>query len=209
MKKVLKTTTKLLAIILILATIFTSNFAFAASGKLTLSNAPELYDYVHQGYNEGTKGPIIITKGQLMKQNGTGKKTVWLVTLSGTEHIRQQATNFYTDLRVGMNLTNDYFDRATAAILKTIPKGANIILAGHSLGGMVAQQLAANPVLQIRYKILNTVTFGSPLIAAGFREGKIQRLGHVMDLVPIMSINSLITPAHAYYGLNREGKKTD
>ena len=212
-KKTLKFTTKLLAVILIIATLISGVTAFAASKNTkTLHNAPELYEYVRKGYNGGTKGPIIITKATLQTKGGSGKQNVFLVSLVGLQpEVKYQATSYFTCLKVGLNLPNDYFDRASAAILKNkdMRFGDKIIFAGHSLGGMVAQQLAANPAIQLKFKVLNTVTFGSPLIAAGFREGKIQRLCHVQDLVPILSTNSLITPVHAYYGLNREGNEND
>ncbi|MBQ6465354.1 MAG: hypothetical protein IJJ43_03710 [Oscillospiraceae bacterium] len=206
-KKTLKFTTKLLAVVLIIATLISGTVAFAAKWTdARLDNAPELYNYLHQGYrSEGGKGPIIITEGTLKnKNNNIGKKSIYLVTFAGLQiDVKYQATNLLTCLKVGTNLPNDYFDRATAAIMGRVPKNANIVLAGHSLGGMVAQQLAANPVLRARYKILNTVTFGSPLIAAGFREGSIQRLGHELDYVPYLSTNTLITPIRALAGLNR------
>ena len=56
-----------------------------------------------------------------------------------------------------------------------MPSGEPIILAGHSLGGLVAQQLAADPQFNESYDIRNVVVFGSPTIQA-LREGTVRRL---------------------------------
>ena len=60
----------------------------ASSKSVTYTQANEICTYVYQGYNEGTKGPIIITKGTLTK--GSSTKTIYLVTLSGTETVTRQ-----------------------------------------------------------------------------------------------------------------------
>jgi hypothetical protein len=69
---------------------------------------------------------------------------------------------------------------------------------------MIAQQVSANYTIKSRYNILNVVCFGSPLLAAGFREGTIKRLGDVSDIVPYLSGNLFVTPIRAILGLNRE-----
>ncbi|MBQ6465353.1 MAG: hypothetical protein IJJ43_03705 [Oscillospiraceae bacterium] len=204
MKKTLRLTTKLLAIVLIIATLAGGVTAFAASTTQTLANAPDLYNYVCQGYNGGSKGPIMITRATLQDKYGLSKKTVYLVTLSGTDNVAYQATNVLTDIMVGLNLTNPLLDSASAAVLNAVPKGSNLIIAGHSLGGMVAQQLAASSKLKSNYNILNTVTFGSPLISAGLQEGKTCRLGDKADVVPYLSVNTFILPIHAIISLKTE-----
>ncbi len=47
-----------------------------------------------------------------------------------------------------------------------VPPGANVILAGHSLGGMVAQNLPVLPELGYnqRWKTVRVITFGSPIM---------------------------------------------
>ena len=69
---------------------------------------------------------------------------------------------------------------------------------------MICQQVAADATIKARYNILNVVTFGSPLLAAGFREGTVKRLGDINDVVPLLSSNLFVTPIRAILGLNRE-----
>ena len=85
-----------------------------------------------------------------------------------------------------------------------IDKNAKIYIAGHSLGGMVAQQLAADGTLKANYNIVNTLTFGSPLLAAGNREGTVIRLGDTSDIVPYASGSTINNTAWAIAGLNKE-----
>ena len=124
--------------------------------------------------------------------------------MSGTELVFNQSTEVLTDLFSGFNLKNAYYYNVVNVILNNIPKGANLFLAGHSLGGMICQQVAADATIKARYNILNVVTFGSPLLAAGFREGTVKRLGDINDVVPLLSSNLFVTPLRAILGLNRE-----
>ena len=203
MKRRVSLLTVAMAIVLIFSTLFgaVSNVE-AASNSKTLSNAAELCTYVYDGYNGGVKGPITITKGTLKK--GLTSKEIYLVTLSGTEMVFNQSTEAITDLFSGFNLKSAYYYNVVRVIQENIPNGANLILAGHSLGGMIAQQVAADSTIKANYNILNTVCFGSPLLSAGFREGTVKRLGDVSDIVPLLSAQIFVNPIWSLAGLNRE-----
>lgn len=180
----------------------TAESSRAASGTVTYTQANEICTYVYKGYNEGVYGPIIVTKGLYKK--GSTSKTVYLVTMSGTDNITNQTTGYLTDLLAGFNLNNKYYSNIVNVICNNIPKNSNIILAGHSLGGMVAQQVASNDTIKSRYNVMNTVTFGSPLLAAGTREGTVKRLGDTSDVIPYASGSTINNTAWAIAGLNRE-----
>ena len=194
-----------IALLLTLVMVFTALpgglIAFADSTR-TYTNAAEIYTLVRDGYNGGAKGPISITKGTL--KQGFSSKTVYLVTLSGTELVLNQSTEVLTDLFSGFDLDNAYYWNVVRVIQQNVPRGANIILAGHSLGGMVAQQVAADSTIKSRYNVLNTVAFGSPLLSVGSREGVVRRLGDVSDVVPYLSGRLFTNPITAIFGLNRE-----
>lgn len=144
-----------------------------------------------------------LQKGTLKQSFGRNKE-VYLITLSGTEFVQNQSTGVITDLLSDFNLNNAYSKNVVKVICNNIPKGSNLILAGHSLGGMIAQQTAANKTIKNNYNILNTVTFGSPLLSAGSREGTIKRLGDTSDVVPYASGSLINNTAWAIAGLNRE-----
>ena len=107
-----------------------------------------------------------------------GKKAtpVHLVGSSGTEDVSNQSTGWITNLKSGFEQNNPGLRNAKDAILRTVPAGSNLVLAGHSQGGMIAQQLAADPDIKRRYHVISTTTFGSPLIGLGRREGELAYL---------------------------------
>ena len=199
MKRSIRILSSLLAVILLLSVLCC--FASAANNR-TFTTAPEIYSYVRDGYNQGTQGPISITKGTL--KSGFSSKTVYLVTLSGTELVLNQSTGVLTDLLSGFNLNNVYYSNVVNIIKANVPANANLVIAGHSLGGMIAQQVAGNSQIKSRYNVLNTVCFGSPLLAAGTREGTVRRLGDVSDPVPYLSGSLFNNTLWAILGLNRE-----
>ena len=202
MKKKAGFAAKLLAFLLAFIMLLGLTPAFAAGNQKTYTNAAEIAVLVSDGYNQGTKGPITITKGTL--KSGWSSKTVYLITLSGTEMVFNQSTEYITDLFCGFNLNNAYYSNAVNVILANVPKNANLIIAGHSLGGMVAQQIASDSSIKKNYNVLNTVTFGSPLLSLGTREGTVKRLGDKKDFVPALSVQSVFIPLWAYVGLNKE-----
>lgn len=178
------------------------NRSVVSTNTQTYTNSSEVFNYVSLGYNEGEKGPIIITKATL--QNSSSSKEVYLVTLSGTELVDGQSTGYLTDLLSGFNLDNAYLRNVVKIISENIPTNSNLVLAGHSLGGMIAQQVAANDTIKSNYNVLNTITFGSPLLSAGSREGTVKRLGDTSDVIPYASGSLINNTVWAILGLNRE-----
>lgn len=199
MKKSFRVLSSLLALLLLVSAL--TCFVYADNNQ-TFTNAPQLYSYVRDGYNWGVKGPITITRGTL--KVGASSKPVYLVTLSGTEIALNQSTEVVTDLLSGFNLESAYYRNVVKTIKNNVPRNANLILAGHSLGGMIAQQVAANSEIKSGYNVLNTVCFGSPLLSAGSREGTVRRLGDVSDPVPYLSGSLFNNTLWAIMGLNRE-----
>lgn len=165
------------------------------------TSANELCEICWLSYNKGAYGPIIVVQGQL--QNWFIKKDVYLITLCGTELLDGQSTGILEDLLVGFQQENNAYTQNVVNMIKnTIPEGSNLFFTGHSLGGMVCQQVAANTYVKDNYNVLNTVTFGSPVISGGQREGVVRRLGDTSDFVPYLSVTGQFVRQIA--GLNRE-----
>ncbi|MBR6321538.1 MAG: hypothetical protein IKR59_01600 [Lachnospiraceae bacterium] len=178
-----------------------------AKKTVTFTNAAELARLVQLGYSyRQPDGPISITKGTLKTRSWwtTTTKTVYVVCLSGTDLAFNQSTGIGTDLLVGFEQDNCYIRNVRSAILEAVPKGVNLIIAGHSLGGMVAQQAAADSTIKRNYNVLNTVTYGSPLIDGLSREGTVKRLGDTRDVVPYLSVSTFFNIIWQAAGLNRE-----
>lgn len=172
------------------------------------TQANQVAALVQLGYSSQTlNGPITITKGTLRYRDWFWWKTkdVYLVSCSGTDtNVQNQTTDWWTDLLVGFEQDNQYARNIKGAILASIPAGSNIIVTGHSLGGMVAQQISADKEIKNSYNVLNTVTFGSPLIDGFEREGMVKRLGDTSDIVPYASVSTLYNVVWQAAGLNRE-----
>lgn len=187
---------------------------------VTYDKASDLARIVNLGYSwHNDKGPISITKGVLRKENTytTGwlwnKKTVtdvyeddvYVVGLSGTDVLAlNSTTNAITDLFSGFEQDNMYVRNIKKAMLENIPEGSKILISGHSLGGMVSQQISADKELKDKYEFVNVVTFGSPLLNGVNREGQVQRLGDTSDIVPYLSVNTFRHILWQVFGLNRE-----
>ncbi|MEG1292147.1 MAG: hypothetical protein RSD28_07610 [Lachnospiraceae bacterium] len=160
------------------------------------------YYHCDTGTNPDFNGPIHIVEATLTEHNQN--TPVYLIGLSGTELILNQPTNIISDLQCGFEQNNYYLREIVKIICNEIPKGSSIILTGHSLGGMEAQQASENSILKNNYNILNVISFGSPLINPSGREGTLNRLGDVGDVVPYLSVNTFTHPVHQIYGLTRE-----
>lgn len=175
---------------------------------VTIENAAQMATLTKVGYADyQSAGPISITEGRMTYNTywGSEDKAVYVVALSGTETIvENQTTTVKEDLLSGFELSNEYEVNVKNAIIDRIPAGSNIIFAGHSLGGMVAQQVAADKYIKDNYEVLNTVTFGSPLIKGFTREGMVKRLGDSSDKNPFYSISSVLNIVWQYAGVNHE-----
>lgn len=212
MKKVLQKSKLLVCCMLILTLtkgLTVSAAAPAVPPDTTYTTACDVAEYIYAGYyhcatgsNPNFKGPIHIVKATLTQNQKNSP--VYLIGLSGTELILNQPTNIITDLKCGFEKDNKYLQEIVKIICREVPEGSSLIIAGHSLGGMEAQQAAGNSTLKSNYEILNVVSFGSPLISPANREGTVKRLGDKADIVPYLSINTITRPLHQIYGLNTE-----
>jgi len=80
-------------------------------------------------------------------------------------------------------------DHAVAAALDLAGarRGEPVLLAGHSLGGMLAAGLAADPAFRARFRVTHVVTAGSPV--AGYpipADVQVLSLEHADDVVPAL-----------------------
>ena len=156
------------------------------TGTRTLKKVWQTFRYTQEAHPISGQGCFSITKG-VLKQKG---KTcdIYLVAAHGLEtNAFGQNDDMESVMKAGRQQNSPYLKQFMAVIKQTVPKGANLILTGHSLGGMVSQQAAANKTMQKRYHILHVITWGSPLIAKGQIEGQLHRMCAAGDVVPLMS----------------------
>jgi pimeloyl-ACP methyl ester carboxylesterase len=172
-----------------------------------INGAAELAQFVNAGYNGGRYGPVSITPATL--REGNNSRPVHLVGISGTEPVQGQSTGWATNFKSGFELSNPGLRNARDAILRTVPAGSDIVLSGHSQGGMIAQQLAADPQIKERYNVVSTVTFGSPQIGLGRREGEVHRIAAAGDPVPHLSASSILPGTSTIAQLTDQNIRSD
>lgn len=95
------------------------------------------------------------------------QSNVYLVTLSGTQFKAGQPTGLQEIFASAFRWVDNYSRAVVRSLIQSnVPTGATIILAGHSLGGMVAQNLPVLPELGYnqRWLTARVITLGSPIM---------------------------------------------
>jgi hypothetical protein len=123
----------------------------------------------------------------VFKRYGTGKPigivklgdrpNTYLVLLSGTEFGLGQTTEILDDVAAFQGnpaLGSAYVRNILTALRSMVPANSHLIVAGHSLGGMVAQNLVTDREFAGNYTAERVITFGSPQTTPG--EGPTQYL---------------------------------
>ena len=132
--------------------------------------------------------------GLLFSQYDTGKPiciipvtnlaNTYLLLFSGTElKAPTHATHITSDVLAALSITvfDSFKDSAKDALRDFwLPngrglEGANLIVAGHSLGGMEAENLVADGTFAKRYRIIRLITFGKPKTQAFVSDSKVSR----------------------------------
>lgn len=113
----------------------------------------------------------------VMQRYGTGKpiarvrlvntdRPVYVVFLAGVELTKAQGNDAGAALLAFQNVQAlDVYRLALLDALVGVPIGSDLILVGHSLGGMTAQNAVANLVHRWGYRVVQVVSYGSPIMA--------------------------------------------
>lgn len=174
-----------------------------ATGMRTCKKVYQTFRYTQEAHPISGQGCFSVTKG-VLKQDGK-KCDIYLVASHGLEtNAFGQNDDMQSVLSAGREQTSPYLKQLLAVIKQNVPKGSNLILAGHSLGGMASQQVASNKTIQKNYNILHVVTWGSPLINKGKIEGQLHRMCAAGDVVPLMSEYTITDPEAQLNDRNRE-----
>ena len=148
--------------------------------------------------------------GSAVLTTADGDRDVYLLTICGINWVASGVNNFSAYLSALFNRRSAYFDLVKRSVLENIPEGSAIVAYGHSLGGMMLQQIVCDGDLTAKYEFVNAVTFGSPYVGTdkSAREGTIVRLEDNSDIVPRFSFASPDSEAirrGGNYGVNING----
>ncbi len=187
MKRVRKTLMALL-FTLVLTVSCVAGVSASAKTDVTYKRADQMAMYTEEGYNNTIFGPITIAEACFRTDSKDAGVKVYVVSLAGLDVFNtiQGGYNGLLDTQLaGQDLPGLYLYRIEQVMKKQIPKGANVFFYGHSLGGMVGQQLAAKKSIRDRYNICYTVCFASPIVGGTKqKEGKVVRFIDESDMVP-------------------------
>ena len=177
---------RIVTLLLTLALLFTL-MPCALAADSTLTNPAEVLSFGLHSH-----GPVSIARG-VLHRNGKDEN-VYLMCLAGANSLLWNQNSIDAFLISACSIPTQYFSTAKKLLLNNIPKGANVLLAGHSVGGNIAQQLAADSSVKKQYNIINTLTAGTPEIITFGREGTLHRMCDILDPVPQISLAFLVNP---------------
>ena len=118
-----------------------------------------------------------------------GARDVYFVALRGAGLQMNKANNAFACLLSAFNRESNYYRMARDAIFQYVPEGSAVVFAGHSLGGMIEQQLSCAAEFTAKYELLNTLNMGSPAVMTKNenREGPLVRCVDKQDVIPKLS----------------------
>lgn len=158
-----------------------------------------------------------INKAMLISP-GDEIRDVYLVALRGTDSSwdKNDVLSIPVCLRAFLNLKNIYFNKVKDAIFNTVPCGSSLVLVGHSMGGMILQQIAADKEINKKYLILNLLNIGSPYVITIGRTCPFRRVADRADIFPWLGFSAVanifthrpVYKNNGYFG-NIEGAHTD
>ena len=161
--------------------------------KYNITNINNAYSLVR------TCSPFKIRKGILSDKSGA-EKEVYVIVLRGTTFSfdKTDPLSTFSCFRSAVAKDNLYFDLLKENILKYIPEKSNLVFIGHSLGGMVSQQLAADKDIKPKYNILKVLTIGSPYIIGRGSKCPLTRIIETADTIPALCSAALL--ANSFIG---------
>ena len=150
-----------------------------AEEKTVIGNINDAYTFISNA------DPFKIRKA-VLSAPGSEDKNVWVIGLRGTNGSMKKTDplGIPVCIRSGSSRENIFFSLVKEAIKKEIPAGESLVYIGHSLGGMVCQQLGADKELNSTYKTLNVLTLGSPYVLFKGSKCPLHRIAEKADIIP-------------------------
>lgn len=115
-----------------------------------------------------------------------GSESVYYVTMRGTNRSfdKNDVLGINTCLMAFLAKPNIYYDAVKKAMLEKIPAGSTVVMTGHSLGGMITQQIAADREIKEKFRFHSVVNIGSPFVPVEGRSCPLRRFADRADMIP-------------------------
>lgn len=165
----------------------------ADSETLVLASVADVATYILE---PKPWGEIQIAPAVLATEEGA--KDVYLVALRGVGFSKNKTNNVLACFLSAFNLKSGYYTQVLDYVLQYVPEGSAVVFAGHSLGGMIEQQLSCAEEFTSKYELLHTLNVGSPyvLTKAENREGSLMRCVDTTDVIPKLGPGALLDFFH-------------
>ncbi|MDR1426256.1 MAG: GPI inositol-deacylase, partial [Bifidobacteriaceae bacterium] len=122
---------------------------------------------------------------------GAGKKASWIVSLPPTTPLigGSNPMDLVSDIQGMGELPNDLVDGVLKALSDAgVKKGEQILMIGHSLGGITAAAVASCKEFRSQYSPAAIITLGSPIASIKIPEDvKVLALEHRQDVFPALA----------------------
>lgn len=166
---------------------FVSIFTFSAGAKKKSRKTCSVLNETAEFIFNGGRGEVTVTPAKLCE--GKEKKDVYIIAVMGMCMDMKKANNIPACVLSAFNIKSKYYKIVKAAITDNVPEGSALLMLGHSLGGMILQQMICDKDITAGYDIIGTVTIGSPYIMtrSSRREGTLTRMADISDNVPKLS----------------------
>lgn len=155
------------------------------TGVTTSADAIEHITQMHGG--DADNGEIAIEEHVTVGEDGTTTRS-WTVDIRGTQSFaigESGPQDTTTNLQGVAGMSSDQLDAIKEAMNAAgIAPGEAVEFAGHSQGGIMAAQLAADPGVRARYKVVSVVTAGSPTATIAPSDVPVLSYENSGDIVP-------------------------
>ena len=136
---------------------------------------------------DADNGEIAIEEHVTTGEDGTQTRS-WTVDIRGTQSFTvgtDGPQDMLTNLQGVGGMASDQFYAIQEAMKDAgIAPGEAVEFAGHSQGGIMAAQLAADPAVRSRYNVVSVVTAGSPTATIGPTDVPVLSYENSGDIVP-------------------------
>ena len=160
-------------------------------GVATSADAIEHIVDMHGG--DADNGEIAIEEHLTVGEDGTTTRS-WTVDIRGTQSFaigQSGPQDMTTNLQGVAGMASDQLDAIMEAMEAAgIPPEEAVEFAGHSQGGIMAAQLAADPAVRARYNVVSVVTAGSPTATVAPSDVPVLSYENSGDIVPGLDGNA-------------------
>ena len=160
-------------------------------GVATSADTIEHIVDMHGG--DADNGEIAIEEHMTVGEDGTTTRS-WTVDIRGTQSFaigQSGPQDMTTNLQGVAGMASDQLDAIMEAMdAAGIPPEEAVEFAGHSQGGIMAAQLAADPAVRARYNVVSVVTAGSPTATVAPSDVPVLSYENSGDIVPGLDGNA-------------------